>query len=271
MAGMSVSEYIRRRRLSQAVFDIQNSRERIIDIALKYGYESQATFSRAFKELHNTTPLSARKSGIQLKTYPPISFRLTIKGAEELNFRIENRPAFEMVDWGIVLTGSHDQGGLPSFWSDAEGFEAFRPKGSIPEKDIIDLEEYNEAILGESKPMIKIAWKGEQALYYFVCAYEYESKDGKTKAYCELTTDINTAGLHSQRGNLQIIPATDWVVFPFAYKLCSENVSEAYARILTEWFPASNYTRNKAIPHLEQFPVGIGAENMPWEIWMPIM
>lgn len=61
MAGMSVSEYIRRRRLSQAVFDIQDGNEKIVDIALKYCYESQATFTRAFKEMHNQTPMLARK------------------------------------------------------------------------------------------------------------------------------------------------------------------------------------------------------------------
>ncbi|MCL2407711.1 MAG: AraC family transcriptional regulator, partial [Defluviitaleaceae bacterium] len=76
MAGMPVSEYIRRRRLSQAVFDIQNGKSKVIDIALKYCYESPATFTRAFKELHGTTPLAARKTGVRLKTYPPISFIL---------------------------------------------------------------------------------------------------------------------------------------------------------------------------------------------------
>lgn len=79
MTGMSISEYVRRRRLSQAVFDIQDRRNKIIDVALKYCYESPTTFSRAFKELHGTTPLSARKLNVSLKTYPPISFVLTLK------------------------------------------------------------------------------------------------------------------------------------------------------------------------------------------------
>jgi len=58
MAGVSISEYIRRRRLSQAVFDIQNTDAKIIDIALKYCYESPTTFTRAFKELHGIPPVS---------------------------------------------------------------------------------------------------------------------------------------------------------------------------------------------------------------------
>ena len=79
MTGISVSEYIRRRRLSQAVFDIKNSNDKIVDIALKYCYESPTTFTRAFKELHGTTPSNVRKMSIPLKIYPPINFLLTIK------------------------------------------------------------------------------------------------------------------------------------------------------------------------------------------------
>ncbi len=107
MAGMPVSEYIRRRRLSQAVFDIQNSREKIIDIALKYCYESPNAFTRAFRELHGTTPLSARKTGISLKTYPPITFALTIKGVNEMNFRIEKTDSFQIV--GKKCDGGFDK------------------------------------------------------------------------------------------------------------------------------------------------------------------
>lgn len=66
MAGMSISEYIRRRRLSQAAFDIQSGDKRIIDIALKYCYDSPTSFSRAFKELHGTTPMLARTSNVLL-------------------------------------------------------------------------------------------------------------------------------------------------------------------------------------------------------------
>ena len=97
MAGMPISEYIRRRRLSQAVFDIQNGSEKIIDIALKYGYESPTAFTRAFKELHGTTPMSARRQGVALKNYPPISFVLAIKGVEQMKFRIEKRECFQIM------------------------------------------------------------------------------------------------------------------------------------------------------------------------------
>ena len=97
LTGMSLSEHIRRRRLSQAVFDLQNSNEKIVDIALKYGYESPATFTRAFRELHGVTPSSVRKTSVPLKTYPPITFLLTVKGVTGMEFRIEKKECFQIM------------------------------------------------------------------------------------------------------------------------------------------------------------------------------
>ena len=82
--------------------DIQNG-ERVIDVALKYGYSSPTAFSRAFQGLHGITPSAARKKGTLLKTYPPFSFKLTITGTEELTYRIEERSAFEVAGVLLVL------------------------------------------------------------------------------------------------------------------------------------------------------------------------
>lgn len=87
MTGMTLSEYIRKRRLSLAAQEIRRSDERIIDIALKYGYDSADAFSRAFAKQHGVTPSAARKGGA-LRIYPPASFHIIIKGAKEMNFRL---------------------------------------------------------------------------------------------------------------------------------------------------------------------------------------
>lgn len=76
IAGVSVSEYIRRRRLSHAVYDIQNSNERIINIAMKYCYESPTTFTRAFKALFGVSPIQARKTGVSIKTHSSLSLAI---------------------------------------------------------------------------------------------------------------------------------------------------------------------------------------------------
>ncbi|MCJ8014777.1 AraC family transcriptional regulator, partial [Paenibacillus sp. KQZ6P-2] len=91
-----LSEYIRRRRLTLAAFDLQNRKNKVTDIALKYGYETPESFSRAFQNLHGLTPTSARNAGSALKAYPRISFQITLRGVVEMNYRIEQRDAFQV-------------------------------------------------------------------------------------------------------------------------------------------------------------------------------
>lgn len=87
MTGMTLNEYVRKRRLSQAGDELQRGNSRVIDIALKYGYESADAFSRAFVKQHGILPAAAKK-GASLKIFPPASFHIIIKGAKKMNFRI---------------------------------------------------------------------------------------------------------------------------------------------------------------------------------------
>lgn len=190
MAEMSLSEYIRRRRLSQAVFDIQSSSEKIIDIAMKYGYESQATFTRAFKELHGTTPLSARKSGVSLKTYPPMSFALTIKGGAPLAFRIEKKETFKI--FGVPLSADFDaeMPEPPSLWN-TEFFPDSKQLGhqGLPQNpEDFDLDSFgltNIVDLEDTKNKFKIGWKAldeeknPMPILHMTAAFDFEAVDGK--------------------------------------------------------------------------------------------
>lgn len=88
MTGMTLKEYIRRRRLSIAAEDVFHSKQRILDIALKYRYESTASFSRAFAKQHGITPEAYRKHGGIVSIYPPASFHIKIKGAQKMDMRL---------------------------------------------------------------------------------------------------------------------------------------------------------------------------------------
>lgn len=79
MANVSLSEYIRRRRMTRAAVDLQGSEEKIIDVALKYGYTSPTAFNRAFKSIHGVAPSLVKAGGVELRAYPPISFKIMIK------------------------------------------------------------------------------------------------------------------------------------------------------------------------------------------------
>lgn len=97
LAGIPLSEYVRRRRLTRAAAELRQSNAKVIDIALKYGYSSPDAFARAFQQLHDATPSEARRTGAMLKAYPPMTFQLMIQGGSEMNYRIVDKEAFRIL------------------------------------------------------------------------------------------------------------------------------------------------------------------------------
>jgi len=83
--------------MSLAAVDLQSGNEKVIDISLKYGYDSPTAFNRAFKGVHGIAPSQAKEEGTILKAFPPISFKITIKGDSEMNYRIEKKESFRIV------------------------------------------------------------------------------------------------------------------------------------------------------------------------------
>jgi AraC family transcriptional regulator len=95
--GLSLAEYIRRRRLTLAAGEIMTGKTRIIDIALKYGYTSPDSFTRAFRNLHGVNPQAARESGVELVAFPRIRFHITLTGGMDMEYKIVEKPAFEII------------------------------------------------------------------------------------------------------------------------------------------------------------------------------
>ena len=102
MANISLSEYIRRRRMSLAAVDLQGGDAKIIDVALKYGYSSPTAFNRAFQTIHGIAPSLVRSEGVSVKSFPPMTFKITVKGVEEMNYRIEKNFAIVPKMWQDV-------------------------------------------------------------------------------------------------------------------------------------------------------------------------
>lgn len=244
MVGIPISEYVRKRRLSLAAFDLQDKDMKIIDIALKYCYESPGSFSRAFKEMHGTPPIIARREGISLKTYPKLSFKFSIKGVEEMNFRIVEKEAFSIVGLKGVSTSIADKGQtLDPMWTNF-------------------MNEYDSKLWND----------GDNKNFYTsplwqVGAYWNDSEDGKTT--CIIGAELLNNDDKSM--TVEAIEACKWVVFSFTGPAGTGH-DEAYARINTEWFPTSKYKRRANIQHLEVYPPGDGSlDTYQWEIWMPII
>lgn len=245
LTGMSLSEYIRRRRLSQAVFDLQNSNEKIVDIALKYGYESPTTFTRAFRELHGVTPSSVRKTSVPLKTYPPITFLLTVKGVTGMEFRIEKKECFQIMGLSGYDTAECGPGDtLTPLWREF--------------MDRYDARLWNGGDTGSYYT----------APFWQVGAYHFQSENGKTKAII----GAQYRGTKLENMAVETIPAATWAVFSMNSPTGIDYVPAAYTRILTEWLPSSGYSRDVSIPSLEVFPPGnAGSADYAWEIWMPVL
>ena len=82
--------------MSFAAVDLQTTDAKIIDIAEKYGYHSPTAFNRAFQGIHGIAPSCARDAGVSVKSFPPITFKITVKGVEEMKYRIEKKDAFAL-------------------------------------------------------------------------------------------------------------------------------------------------------------------------------
>lgn len=128
LTGMTIKEYIRKRRLTCAALNLQKGNDKIIDVALKYGYESCDSFRRAFISQHNASPSSVKNRSVALNIYPPLSFEIKVKGNEKMNFKIVEIDGLEV--YGITT---------PCFGNESNRYELARDLWSedaqhIPEK-----------------------------------------------------------------------------------------------------------------------------------------
>lgn len=97
LAGMPLSEYIRRRRLTVAGAEVLGGRGTLLEIATRYGYGSGEAFARAFRVVHGVSPGEARRTGSALVSQPRLTFRLTVEGSNSMRYRVTERPAFSVV------------------------------------------------------------------------------------------------------------------------------------------------------------------------------
>lgn len=233
MAGVPLSEYIRRRKMSLAAVDLQSGSGKIIDIAAKYGYSSPTAFNRAFQAVHGIAPSAVRSEGVPVKSFPPIAFRISVKGAGELNYRIERKEAFRIIGVSQQLC------------SDLESNFAVVP--GMWEAAVINGTMEKLAGLMNTPPMgllgVSICNDEEQWRYFIAVS---SSADSEFEEYT--------------------VPAATWAVFPGA----GTNISlqELEQRIITEWLPGSGYEYANA-PDIEVY-LNPDPQNAQYEVWIPV-
>lgn len=235
MAGVPLSEYIRRRKMSLAAVDLREKDAKIIDVAEKYGYHSPTAFNRAFQSVHGIAPSVVKNEGVSVKSFPPVSFKITIKGAEEMNYRIETKDSFRIVGVSVPLNKDIEQNFMviPSKWQE------ITENGTL-QKLIGMMDTPPMGVLGVSLCNDSEAWR------YFIAVSTSKSSDG----FEEYT-----------------VPAAVWAVFPG--EGTNESIQELERRIVTEWLPTSGYEYGKG-PDVEVY-ISPDPQNAKYEVWIPVV
>jgi len=240
IAGQTLGEYIRKRRMTLAAFELTNSDIKVIDLALKYGYDSPTAFTRAFQSIHGVTPKAAREDGIVLSAHPRIVFTLSIKGEEAMNYKIEHKEKFRIVGVGtkIPMTMEDCFEKVPAFWDKI--FE----EGYIPRLCALADGTEPKGVLGVSA-CDENGFSG----YYVAVA---------TDAPCPADLEEYT------------VPEGTWAIFECAGAM-PYAIQNLQKRILTEWLPASGYEYAPA-PDIEVYLTE--DKNDPAcraQVWLPVI
>lgn len=235
IAGVPLSEYIRRRKMSLAAVDIQGGEAKIIDVAAKYGYASPTAFNRAFQSVHGVSPSAVRSEGVAIKSFPPITVKVTVKGVEEMNYRIETRKAFRIVGKSFPLSRQIERNfaEVPQMWQGAV------EDGTI-EKIVSLMNGEPRGVLG-----VSVCTDGEEWRYYIAVSSAVEIDDALEE---------------------YVVPGCTWAVFPGSGT--GKSIQELEGRIVTEWLPTSGYEFTNG-PDIEVY-FEPNPENTAYEVWIPV-
>ena len=118
MCGMTVGEYIRERRMTLAAQELAGSDCKVIDIALKYGYDSPDSFTKAFQRFHGITPAQAREKGVNLRSLAPLHIKITLEGGTMLDYKIVEKEAFTVVGIKKSFNSETSYKEIPKFWGE---------------------------------------------------------------------------------------------------------------------------------------------------------
>ncbi len=235
MAGFPLSEYIRKRKMSLAAVDLQDRDRKIIDIAAKYGYQSPTAFNRAFQSVHGIAPSAVKNEGVTIKSFPSITFKITVKGVEEMNYRIETKEAFRIVGVSVPLQKDIEQNFavIPSKWQE------ILENGTLQQltrmMDTPPMGVLGVSICNDTEP-----WR------YFIAV----SSSQETDSFEQYT-----------------IPAATWAIF--SGEGSGQSIQDLERRIVTEWLPASGYEYGNA-PDVEVY-LNPDPQNTQYEVWIPVV
>lgn len=242
LSGLTLNEYIKNRKLSEANKDLLNG-EKVTDVALKYGYQSMDGFTRAFKKWSGFLPSDSIKKGIS-KSFPKLSFIITVKGGISMEFRIEDKQAFNLV--GVSKRVPMQFQGVNN--------------------EIVKLA---QSITDEQRKEMHSLQNIEP---YEIINASYEADANFLKEEGDLTHLIGVLTTENEVSNLlEKVPvkACTWAIFPNEGPFPS-TLQETMAKIYSEWLPSSNYELINAPTFSFTKMNGNKKDYAYSEVWIPV-
>lgn len=239
LCGFTISDYIRQRRLALAGGELISTDEKIIDIALKYGYDSPDSFTKAFTRFHGITPMAVRKDGAMIKSFAPLKISFTLKGGYTMDYKIIEKDSFTVVGVSKKFPYENAVLEIPKFWT--EHYQST---------------ENGKTLCGMYGINIDLSMSGKE--FEYMIADDYNGKSDVPEGFVTKT-----------------IPAFTWAIFPCVGAMPNA-MQEVNQKIFSEWLPNCKDYEITAGYNIEvyndasNYPNGIQDENYYSEIWIPV-
>ncbi|MBD5157598.1 MAG: AraC family transcriptional regulator [Butyrivibrio sp.] len=238
LCGYTLTEYIRSRRLALAAQELAAGDIKVIDAAMKYGYDSPDSFTKAFMRFHGITPSSAQKNRVFMKTFAPLKIKLSLEGGYIMDYRITKKDSFTVMGVSKKFSYEGANDAIPRFWK--EHYE----KGN------------GRYVCGMYGVNIDAEMGGSE--FEYLIADVYNPVNDVPEGFVTMT-----------------VPAFTWAVFPCRGAM-PDSIQDVNRKIFSEWLPALREYEFAAGYCIEmyddpaKYPKGTGDENYYSEIWIPV-
>ncbi|WP_018565431.1 AraC family transcriptional regulator [Streptomyces sp. PsTaAH-124] len=241
LAGMPLSEYVRRRRLTVAGAEVLAGRAALLDIAVRHGYGSGEAFARAFRAMHGVGPGEARRTGCALVSQPRLSFRLVVEGESSMRYRVVDRPDFTVVGFKARLPLVHLGPNQPMT-------EFVRGLGR-----------------GALERLAKLSDQEPQGVVAVCDGIDPSRTEGTEFDYYQAT--VTSAAVPEDMTSLPVAAGT-WAVFN-ASGPAPRAIQELWRDVFTQWFPSNPY-RSRPGPEILRVRTQEGGAGADAELWLPV-
>ncbi|MFJ1599115.1 GyrI-like domain-containing protein [Streptomyces sp. NPDC088261] len=241
LAGMPLSEYVRRRRLTVAGAEVLGGRDSLLEIAVRYGYGSGEAFARAFRAVHGVGPGEARRTGAALVSQPRLTFRLTVEGSSSMRYRVVDRPDFTVV-----------------------GLKARVPLVHVgPNQAIIDFVRGIDPGVKES--LEKLSDQEPQGTVAVCDDLDPSRAEGTELDYYH---GVITSAAAPEGTTTLAVPAGTWAVFTASGPV-PEAIQHLWRDVYAEWFPSNPY-RTRPGPEILRTRLSADGTEADAELWLPV-